>query len=386
MKFYIIIIYISIYTYKSNLCNSYKSCYNCSTSIFNCRWFKNECLNFNVTNESYINNNISSYLSFPFINKQYRCINNEKDIEIFEEINNKNIILYKQNDGVDEIKYNVYCLKYKIFSSIRLKFNFNNEYFNNNILELSIYDNITKTEKIINNSMNNNIFNINSNFICIKITYVINSTSSNIFFSFSINKYDIINSNTNTNNSQNLASFIILIVLLLFITFILSFFIFWHKNVSEKNRMKEIVIINNPQKNNNVMESKYSKNDESLEQSNINKSQCSELQEKYLELSKDNIVENNYETIESFVKSIHDKEKKNVYLKAIIKTLPFFIITKKNNEFIGIFCAFCENKMKLNDKICFITCGHVFHYDCICQQIITNEEYKCIICRESIII
>ena len=154
MKFYIIIIYISIYTYKSNLCNSYKSCYNCSTSIFNCRWFKNECLNFNVTNESYINNNISSYLSFPFINKQYRCINNEKDIEIFEEINNKNIILYKQNDGVDEIKYNVYCLKYKIFSSIRLKFNFNNEYFNNNILELSIYDNITKTEKIINNSMN----------------------------------------------------------------------------------------------------------------------------------------------------------------------------------------------------------------------------------------
>ena len=43
--------------------------------------------------------------------------------------------------------------------------------------------------------------------------------------------------------------------------------------------------------------------------------------------------------------------------------MPYFIVNKKDNEFIGIFCSFCESKIKLNDKICFINCGHIFHFD-----------------------
>ena len=169
--------------------------------------------------------------------------------------------------------------------------------------------------------------------------------------------------------------------------------IIWHKNKSKEN---EIIITNKPSKfnklkyrnnpsfsNDKSIDSNYSKNNE---QSECDKTDCSELQEKYLQSSKDSFVENNYETIDSFIHNIHDIEKKDIYLKTIIKTLPYFIVNKKDNEFIGIFCSFCESKIKMNDKICFINCGHIFHFDCIYQQIITNEEYKCIICGENITI
>ena len=90
--------------------------------------------------------------------------------------------------------------------------------------------------------------------------------------------------------------------------------------------------------------------------------------------------------MDSFVHNLQNKEKKNIFLKTIIKTIPSFIVNKSNSEFIGIFCSFCESKIKMKDKICFINCGHIFHFDCIYQQIITNEEYKCIIYNENIII
>ena len=116
------------------------------------------------------------------------------------------------------------------------------------------------------------------------------------------------------------------------------------------------------------------------------KSNCSELQEKYFQLEQNSFVAHNYETLYSFVKNIHDIEKKDKYLKTIIKTMPSFIIGRNNIDLIGSLCSFCENKIKLNDNVCLLNCGHIFHYDCIYQQIITNEEYKCIICKENIII
>ena len=66
--------------------------------------------------------------------------------------------------------------------------------------------------------------------------------------------------------------------------------------------------------------------------------------------------------------------------------MPCFVIGINNRDLIGSLCHFCENNIKLNDKVCLLNCGHIFHYDCIDQQIITYEEYKCIICKESIII
>ena len=119
---------------------------------------------------------------------------------------------------------------------------------------------------------------------------------------------------------------------------------------------------------------------------NCDKSNCSELQEKYFQLEQNSFVEHNYETLYSFVHNIHDIEKKDIYLKTIIKTMPSFLIGINNRVLIGTFCSFCENKIKLNDNVCLLNCGHIFHYDCIYQQIITNEEYKCIICKENIII
>ena len=158
--------------------------------------------------------------------------------------------------------------------------------------------------------------------------------------------------------------------------------------------MKEIIIMNKPKKcnvrsslsNDKSIISENSKDIENNGQSICDTLNCSELQETYYQLSKDTFVEHNSETIESFVNNLPNIEKKEIFLKAIIKTFPNFVINKRNSEFIGIFCSFCESKIKINDKICFINCGHIFHYDCIYQQIIINEEYKCIICKENITI
>ena len=190
----------------------------------------------------------------------------------------------------------------------------------------------------------------------------------------------------------NIFSLLILLFFLFLTFFLLSVFIIWHINKS--NKKKEIIISSKSKvRKKNIsfskeksIDSKFSKDEENNEQSECDESNCSELQEKYFQLSKDNFVENNYETIESFVHNLPDIEKKNIYLKAIIRTIPYFIVNKNNSEFLGIFCYFCESKIKMNDKICFINCGHLFHYDCIYQQIITNEEYKCIICKENITI
>ena len=380
MKIYILIFYISIHIYKSQLCEKAKSCFNCSISKYNCFWNNNKCLP-NGLNESLIN---STYLSFPFISKQYYCINSENNIDFFEEINKKTISLNITEDKLDSINYHIYCFKYLLIQNISLKFNFS-EINQNNIFEISLFDNIKKTDILI--SQNNNDVNILSNYICLKITYLSNLNQTENLITFTLIKH-----NKNIKEEFiNISSFILLILLLFLFFLVLTLFIFCYKRNSNTN--KEIIIVNQSKHKKNISFSKdknintsLSKDNDSIDQNECDKTNCSELQEKYFQLSKDSFVEYNYETIDSFVHNLQDKEKKNKYLKAIIKTMPSFVINNKNSEFIGIFCSFCESKIKMNDKICFINCGHIFHFDCIYQQIITNEEYKCIICRENIII
>jgi len=381
MKFYFLIFSISIHLYKSQLCEIIKSCYNCSISKYDCIWNNNLCLS-NKLNNSYIN---KTFLSFPFITSQYNCIEDEKEIEFYENINNKTII-FNINEGEDnKIYYHIYCFRYLLIQNTSLKINYNEKY-KNNILEMSIFDNITNSDTIISLN-NNNMINIESNYFCLKITYLVNNKEIDNIISF----YVLKNNKQIKGDFTNIFSLIILLFFL-FLTFsILSSFIIWHINKS--NKKKEIIINNKSKIRKNIslsqdrsIDSKFSKDNENNEQSECDESNCSELQEKYFQLSKDNFVENNYETIESFVHNLHDIEKKNVFLKAIIKTIPSFHVNKNSSEFIGIFCYFCESKIKMNDKICFINCGHIFHYDCIYQQIITNEEYKCIICKENITI
>ena len=381
MKYYIFLFSICIQIFKSKLCERIKSCYNCSISNFGCFWVNNSCFS-NKLNKLDINNTFSS---FPFITAQYNCIDNEKNIEFFEEINNKTITLNINEETNDKISYHINCFKYSSIQNISLKLNYSEKY-KNNILEISLYDNITNSDIIINLN-NNNIINIESNYFCIKITYLANIKDIDNLISVHLSK----KSKQIKEGILNLLLFIIFVFFLILASILLSGFIILH--LRNSNKLKGIIVTDKSKERKKLsfsqdksVHSKYSKDLENNEESECDQSNYSELQEKYFQLSKDNFVENNNETIDSFVHNLHDIDKKNIFLKAIIKTIPSFIVNKNNNEFIGIFCYFCESKIKMNDKICFINCGHIFHFDCIYQQIITNEEYKCIICKENITI
>jgi hypothetical protein len=262
-----------------------------------------------------------------------------------------------------------------------------NKNYSKNIIQLSLYDNITNLDKIISINNGKNRISIKSNYVCIKITYLIDDIIDDIF-SFNVKKLN--NDNEVKNKNENFISYILLISSILLIIIIIWVFVICYKN--KTGIMKEITIINqvkitDMKSNNNQNDNENNTDDNHTDnESNCNRSNCSELQEKYLQLEQNSFVVNNYETLYSFVHSLHDIEKKDIYLKTIIKTIPSFIIGPEDIDLIGTFCTFCENKIKLNEKVCLLNCGHIFHYDCIYQQIITNEEYNCIICKENIII
>ena len=399
MNIFFLIFLIIVEEYKNDLCEELKTCYNCSISNNNCSWSNNICssslleLNFN----NYSNKN--TFWSQPFINYQYKCIKNIKDIDIFKELNNGTITLSVTPNSVEQlpitekINYHIYCFEYESISNILILIHYNNNYINN-IIHLSLYDNLTNTEKTIN-LINEYKLNIKSFFFCIKITYILDNKAEDII-SLQITKYN--NNNIIQNKNENIISYIILLGMISLITAIISIFIIWHKH--KNSIMKEIIIMNKgnvyQKQNNETNESQESQtnnddNDNNNDNDNDNdnnndKSNCSELKEKYCKLEQNSFVSHNYDTLYSFVKNIHDIEKKDKYLKTIIKTIPSFLIEINNRDLIGSFCSFCENKIKLNDNVCLLNCGHIFHYDCIYQQIITNEIYKCIICNENIII
>ena len=392
MKYYILLFFISFEIYKNQLCEKIKTCYNCTTSNSNCSWFNNSCYSSNSetllsNNSIYIKNPI---LSYPFITNQYNCIINKHKIETFTELDNETITLSITSNTLqkvgttDKIDYHIYCLEYNMTSNILLSIQCNKNY-SKNIIQLSLYDNITNSDKIISINNGKNRINIKSNYFCIKMTYLIDGIIDDIF-SFHVIKLN--NENSAKNKNEDFISYILLISSILLIIIIIWVFVIYYKN--KTGIMKEITIINkvkitdmksNNNDNENNTDDNHSDND-----SNVNRSNCSELQEKYLQLEQNSFVANNYETLYSFVHSLHDIEKKDIYLKTIIKTIPSFIIGPEDKDLIGTICIFCENKIKLNEKVCLLNCGHIFHYDCIYQQIITNEEYNCIICKENIII
>ena len=391
MKFFFFLFSINIHLYINQLCKEMKTCYNCLSSNNNCSWSNNICLSQNSSKSINYNDIINSFLSHPYITSQYRCIIKENDIEIFsfnQYINNSITfsIPPKNFDHSEIINYHIYCIEYSTTSSIFLKVNFIEKY-KNNIIHLSLYNNLTKTEQTLTPISNDIKIKITTDFFCIKITYEIQAETTEEeekIISFIIEQNNEYSKNDIRKN-ENIISYIILGSIILFITFIIFSFIIWHKNKS--GIMKEITILNKANLYQEQQNESYeSKNQEQGNASNCDKSCCSELQEKYLQLEQKSFVSHNYDTLDSFANSIHDINKKNKYLKTIIKTLPCFIIEANNRDLIGSFCHFCENKIKLNDNVCLLNCGHIFHYDCIYQQIITNEEYKCIICKESIII
>lgn len=392
MKYYFLLILICFEIYKNQLCEKIKTCYNCTTSNNSCSWF-NSCYSSN--SKTLLSNNSKNIknpiLSYPFINNQYNCIINKNDIETFKDLDNETITLsitsntLHKMDTTDKIDYHIYCLEYDMISNIFLSIQCNKNY-SKNIIQLSLYDNITNSDTIISINNGKNRINIKSNYVCIKITYLIDNIIDDII-SFHVIKNNY-NDNDVKNKNENFISYIILISSIILIIVIIWVFVICYKN--KTGIMKEITIINkvkitdmksNNNENENNTDDSHTEND-----NNCNKSNCSELQEKYLKLEQNSFVANNYETLYSFVHSLHDIEKKDIYLKTIIKTIPSFIIGPEDRDLIGTICIFCENKIKLNEKVSLLNCGHIFHYECIYQQIITNEEYNCIICKEHIII
>lgn len=389
MKFFFFLIYITIQIYKNQLCEQRNTCYNCLKSDNNgCSWFNNICssknseLLKNNTNQNNITKN--SFLSKPFINSQYKCIKNKNDIETFKELNNGTIALsFPTNylnilNDSEKVNYHIYCFEYLYISNILLSINYDEKY-KNIILHLSIYNNQTNSDNNINLDDKDYKINIKTDYFCIKITYEINNQIEKLI-SFHIEKSNEYKNNIKKN--EDLISYIILAGIILFITIIIWVFIIFHRKTS--GIMKEITIINKASID--LEQSSEANESQRNNSSNCDKSNCSKLQEKYLEMEQNSFVEQNFEDLNSFINNIHDIEKKNKYLKTIIKTMPSFIIGSNNRDLIGSYCSFCENKIKFNDNVCLLNCGHIFHYDCIYQQIITNEEYKCILCKENIII
>lgn len=362
-----------------------KTCYNCLSSNNNCSWSENICSSQNPSISS--NNNepiINTFLSKSYINSQYKCIKNKNNIEIFKQYNNSTITLSlppKNFQNFEKINYHIYCFEYSFISNILLSIQFIEKY-KNNILHLSLYDNTTNTDKILKTNLREHKITITTEFFCIKITYILEKIEESII------KFNIEHNNEYNKKGENVISYIILGGIILLIIIIIWIFIIWHKNKS--GIMKEITILNKPnvyqEQRNETNESENQNENQENNRNNCDSSNCSELQEKYFQLEQKSFVSHNYDTLDSFVNSIHDIKKKNKYLKTIIKTMPCFVIEINNRDLIGCFCHFCENKIKLNDKVCLLNCGHIFHNDCIEQQIITNEEYKCIICKENIII
>ena len=389
MKIFIILLYIiKIQIYESQLCEEIKTCYNCTISDKNCIWVKDElCYSSNQPQNLNNKNNNKEFLNKPYITGQYQCIQNENDIEILQGINNSNIILRTNPDLnnnshlMDNINYHIYCFDYIVISNISIEFNSNTSH-KENIIHLSLYDRQTNSEKIIN--MNNNTkITLRSNFICVKITYVIGHSLEDIlsFRIYGTNNNDILLSKNSIKN-DNFKSYLVFGCIILFIILVIWIFFICHR--CKNNIMKELIIINKDRVS--LEEEVNNKTEDTKRSNNCDKSNCSELQEKYFQLERKSFVEHNYETLSYFVQNIPDKVKRDIYLKTIIKTLPSFLIEGNNSDLIGSFCSFCENKIKLNDNVCLLNCGHIFHYDCIYQQIITNEEYSCIICKENIII
>lgn len=365
--FYLFNIICIIKLYYNQKCSEVKNCYQCYNTNL-CFWCNNECIDLSLYTKNCTNNNVSQY---PFLISHYKCIENEKDIILLKEINNQSISIYQQDNNNKEINYNIYCFIYKFINNIHITLSFNNNY-KDNIKNVSFYNNFEKNELSVNNTNNNKDFYFRSNNVCLKLTYLsskIKLLNESLNEEEELLKVKIMTKDINNsfldNNIKLHYFYSYLFIGIIFVLLVVIFLIFLFCFDREKGNIKNLKILQN---NNNLIK---------------------ELKEKYSKLEESSfigVVGVNKQTLNSFVQNITDLQKKNAYLKAIIKTLPSFVVGENNKDLQGNLCCFCEKKIKNKERVSLLNCGHFFHYDCIHEQIITNEEFKCIICKELIVI
>lgn len=51
-----------------------------------------------------------------------------------------------------------------------------------------------------------------------------------------------------------------------------------------------------------------------------------------------------------------------------------------DNDFTKISCEFCNENFKLKQILTITNCNHIFHNDCIQQQLLVHESYFCVCC------
>ena len=369
MKLYYILFIINVYIYSSQNCES-KSCYECYTKKI-CFWGNNTC---EKSLNQLPNNNKRAYLT-----SQYNCIENFDDIKIYNNSNNETITLsFLDNKNYNEVNYKIYCFEYQPPQNLIIKIIYYD--FKNDIKEISLYDGFSNKELSLSNNIND--INLKTNFTCVKITYLFNSNveKKNILtIELKTNKNDNINFHDiiiNYNYLYFLQPFCLLICILLSIFILIATFTICHLK-KQKSTIDSVVVINNFKINNS--------NENHIEIKTKNKEKYNRLKEaSFLENNCNNI--NNTQYLSSFVNEIKNSQNKEIILKSIINTIQSFFVSYNNKNLIGIKCKFCESKLKFGDKVCLLNCGHLFHYECLYQQIITNEEYNCILCKKNIII
>ena len=344
-------------------CENKTSCYDCYLND-NCIWCpnNNKCmnsLNKSNCNTSFISNLINNY-NYIFLTNQYQCISNESDIEFYYNKNKFSYTLINNYSDTSIVLYKIMCLEYKKIGKISINIEITNE---NGIYDLSYYNYLKKENTILKYSTGKQNIKIKTINICIKIsylpsTYVNNSLKIEVNKIFSISPFQIITIAGSC-----------LISIMLISSLIIILYKKYHKNLNEirikQNKMKIII---------NKKRYKDLKQQSEIDSTGVNSINNSKENEK---IDKSDKGEKK--------KDILNQKTINEYLKKKINLLPSFIVDDSHSSFELYICNLCEKKFTRGNKIIILSCNHFFHEACLDNQIITNENNKCIVCKSPII-
>ena len=342
-------------------CEEITNCYNCHLNS-NCVWCNNlnKCLSASKKkncNTTFISNLINNY-NYLFLTNQYQCIEDESDIEYY---NNKNYLYYSLdnlNSNLNNYLYKIICVEFPKISKILINVIISN---NDGLYDISYYNYLIKEIKEFELSKGKKTKKITSLYLCLRITYLPSSYKSNTL-KFEIKKI----------NNINISQIVIIIGIgVISLILIISFIILVYKKYSKKLK-EEISIKQKKELRKKKLKLLKKKNtNDSTENNSINKS-----------------FKNEKEEIENMNNQILSKKTLKEYyekLKKKINLLPSFIIDEEHNSFELYICNLCEKKFEKGNKIIILNCNHFFHKSCLKNQLITNENNNCIICKSQII-
>ena len=344
-------------------CENITSCYDCYLKQ-NCIWCPNNNICMNSLNKSNCNTSFISNLinnnNYIFLTNQYKCILNESDIEFHYNKNKFSYTLINNYTDTSTILYKIICLEYNKIRKISIDIEIINE---NGIYDLSYYNYLKKENYVFQNSSGKQKIKCKTINLCIKISYLPSNYESNSL-KIDVNKIFVI-------NAFQIISIVgsCLISIMLILSLIIILYKKYHKNLNEirikQNKMKIII---------NKKRYKDLKQQSEIDSTGVNS----------INNSKENDKKDKSEKEEK-KKDLLNQKTINEYLKKKINLLPSFIVDDTHSSFELYICNLCEKKFTRGNKIIILSCNHFFHEACLDNQIITNENNKCIVCKSPII-